>query len=73
MATEQFILQWAADHWHRHKTIWSNDFYSLEDLISHNYLARIIAIIKLEIQEQKPSLKLHSNKTFADWLSIEID
>ena len=68
-ATERSTLQWAADHWHRDKTIRPTDFHSLEDLTVHSYRARVIAILKPWFQEQSPKLRLHDKYAFGKWIS----
>lgn len=61
-ATKRSTFQLAANHWHRDKIIRPNDFHLLQDLTIYSYWVRVIAILKVQIQVQKPSLKLHINK-----------
>ncbi|MCJ1461627.1 hypothetical protein MMC07_000224 [Pseudocyphellaria aurata] len=69
-ANERSTLQWATDHWRRDKITKPTDFHSLEDLTIHSYRARIIAIMRLWIDERAEARYDSKDSAFLGaWLS----
>ena len=62
-------LQWAADHYHQDKTTRLIAFHSLENLIIHSYWSKIVAILKLWIQQQNCRLCMYKSDIVSKCLS----